>query len=374
MARIWARMFAERVTGTTAGDIWLPAKYQYKGPISTIAAGTVGAHYILPDIEDGPGLNMVANEVPWTISSFGSYGGVRLAGSEVQVVGGNFSTALFSENAEWLIRHALVSYKLRGGQPFYAGDTFSFSVAKSFVDADEMPQHELYKGCKFSDVTLACSDQSPVLRANFGIVGSTKQYLAGGLTDPYTGDALNYCNPPTDCDAYPSDIYTFQDMELKLGPDGETADVHVTEFRNLALSFRNMIDPIFGQSRNVQSLQRTMSDLSWQAEFTMTLLGDNTTSDLKPVAGDGDNMRDSQWLRYKFEQLRNGLAAASFPIQFKFISNDGTKYMLIKIGRSMITSLQDVMPISRTFTVRAGGSAMLDGDCNNFTIEFGDVV
>lgn len=364
MARYWARMYAERTSGTAAGDIWLPAKYSYKGTITTAAAGTVNAHYILPDIEDGPGLNMTANEVPWTISSFGSYGGVRLAGSEVQVVGGNFSTALFAENAEWLIKHALVSYKLRGGQPFYAGDTFSFAVARSFVDADENTQHEIYRGCKFSDVALACSDQSPVLRANFGIVGSTKEY-------PGSTDATNYCPEPTDCDDYPSNIFTFQDMELHIGESGSTADIRVTEFRNLALSFRNMLDPIFGQSRNVQSLQRTMSDLSWQAEFTMTLLGDTATSDLKPAGG--SNMVDSQWLRYKFEQLRNGLAESAFPIQFKFISNDGLKYMLIKIGRTMITSLQDVMPISRTFTVRAGGSAMLDGSCNNFTIEFGDV-
>ena len=372
MARYWARMFSERATGTASADVWKDTTYKYKGVIKDIAGGTINKDYILPDVEDGPGLNMQSVNVPWQISSFGSYGGVRLAGSEIMTVGGQFTTALFSENAEWLLRHALVSYKTRGGNPFYAGDTFSFAVARSFVDADNYPQHELYRGCKFSDVSLACSDQAPILRAGFGIVGSTKEYLAGGTTDPYTGDALKYCNQPTACDGYPKDIFTFQDMQLKLGNDGTVADVQVTEVRNLALSFRNMLDPIFGQSRNVQTLQRTMCELSWSAEFTMTILGDDATTDLKPPSN--LNMAPSQWLRYKLESLKDSTTAAAFPVEFHFISNEGAKALKIKIGKSLITSVSDVMPMSRTFTVRMGGIAMLAADCTNFTIEFQSVL
>ena len=368
MARIWGRMFAERATGTAAADIWSSDKYSYKGAITGVSTGTVNKHFILPDIEDGPGLNMQSVNVPWTISSFGSYGGVRLAGSEIQTVNGTFTTALFAENAEWLLRHALVSYKLRNGATFYGNDTFSFAVARSFLDADNYPQHELYRGCKFSDVSLSCSDQAPVLRAGFGIVGSTKEYLAGGTTDPYTGNALLYSPEPTACDQYPSDIFTFQDMQLKLGASGTTADIQVTEVRNLSLNFRNVLDPIFGQSRSVQTLQRTMCELSWSAEFTMTILGDNATTTLKPP--DATNMAPSQYLRYKLESLKDGTAAAQFPIEFKFLSNNTGKILDIKVGRSLITQVGDVMPIARTFTARVGGVAMLGSDCNNFTIDF----
>lgn len=372
MARYWARMFAERTAGSSAADVWKDTSYKYKGVIKDTTAGVVNKDYILPDVEDGPGLNMQSVNVPWQISSFGSYGGVRLAGSEIMTVGGQFTTALFSENAEWLLRHALVSYKLRNGKMFFAGDTFSFAVARSFLDADNYAQHELYRGCKFSDVSLACSDQSPILRAGFGIVGSTKEYLGGGVTEPYTGDAGKYCTSPTACDGYPKDIYTFQDMQLFMGDSGTTADIQVTEVRNLALSFRNMLDPIFGQSRNVQTLQRTMCELSWSAEFTMTLLGDDATSDLKPAAA--LNMAPSQWLRYKLESLKDSTTAAAFPIEFRFISNEGAKALKIKIGKSLITSVSDVMPMSRTFSVRVGGIAMLAADCTNFNIEFDTVV
>lgn len=363
MARYWGRMFAERAAGTLPADVWDETKYKYKGDITTVAAGTIDENFILPDIEDGPGLNMVSADIPWSISSFGSYGGVRLTGSEVQTVGGNFTTAMFSENAEFLLRHALVSYKQRNGQPFYAGDTFSFAVSRSFLDVENNAQHELYKGCKFSDVSLACSDQSPILRANFGIVGSTKEYLD-------SAGAANYTPEPTSCDQYPSDIFTFQDMVLKFGDSGATADIQVTEIRNLTLNFRNMLDPIFGQKRNVQQIQRTMCELTWQAEFTMSTLGIESTvaTDLKPPAG--SNMTDSQWLRYKLENLHNGSAAASFPIEFKFVSNDLQKELKIKVGKSLITSAVDVMPISRAFSVRVGGVAILDASCNNFTIEF----
>jgi hypothetical protein len=363
MARYWARMFAERDTGTTAGEVWDPTKYKYKGDITTVASGTINKNFILPDIEDGPGLNMVAADIPWSISSFGSYGGVRLSGSEVQTVGGNFTTALFSENAEFLLRHALVSYKERNGQPFYAGDTFSFAVSRSFQDVENNAQHELYKGCKFSDVSLSCSDQSPILRANFGIVGSTKEYLD-------SADTTNYTPEPTSCDQYPSDIFTFQDMVLKFGDSGQTADITVTEIRNLTLNFRNMLDPIFGQKRNVQQVQRTMCELTWQAEFTMSTLGIDSTvaTDLKPPGG--SNMTDSQWLRYKVENLHNGSTAAAFPIEFKFVSNDSDKELKINIGKSLITSAVDVMPISRAFSVRVGGVAILDSNCNNFSLTF----
>jgi hypothetical protein len=173
-------MFSERVAGTASANVWNEPTYKYKGVIKDTTSGVVNKDYILPDVEDGPGLNMQSVNVPWQISSFGSYGGVRLAGSEIMTVGGQFTTALFSENAEWMLRHALVSYKPKNGKMFFAGDTFSFAVARSFLDADNYPQHELYRGCKFSDVSLGCSDQSPILRAGFGIVGSTKEYLAGG--------------------------------------------------------------------------------------------------------------------------------------------------------------------------------------------------
>ncbi len=369
MARYWARMFAERVTGTPAANVWQESSYKYKGAIKDVATATINKDYILPDVEDGPGLNMQSVNVPWQISSFGSYGGVRLAGSEVMTVGGQFTTALFSENAEWLLRHALVAYKLKNGKPFYAGDTFSFSVARSFLDADNYPQHELYTGCKFSDVSMACSDQAPLLRAGFGIVGSTKAYLGGGSTEPYTGDALKYCQEPTACDAYPKDVYTFQDMKLQLADTGTVANIQVTELRNLALSFRNMLDPIFGQSRNVQTLQRTMCEMSWSAEFTMTILGDDATTTLKPPSA--NNMAPSQWLRHKLESLKDSTTAAAFPIEFQFFSNEGNKALKFKIGKSLITSVSDVMPMSRTFTVRVGGIAMLGDDCNNFSIEFG---
>ena len=369
MARYWARMFAERVSGTASANIWNTDTYKYKGTTKSIAAGTINKDYILPDVEDGPGLNMQSVNVPWQISSFGSYGGVRLAGSEIMTVGGQFTTALFSENAEWLLRHALVSYKKRNGQPFYAGDTFSFAVARSFVDADNSTQHELYTGCKFSDVSLACSDQAPILRAGFGIVGSTKSYLAGGSTDTYTGDAAKYCAEPTACDGYPKDIYTFQDMKLYMADTGTSANIQVTEVRNLSLSFRNMLDPIFGQSRNVQTLQRTMCEMSWSAEFTMTILGDDDTTTLKPAAN--LNMTNSQWLRYKLEKLKDGTTGAAFPIEFQFFSNENNNALKFKIGKTLITSVSDVMPMSRTFTVRVGGVAMLDDSCNNFTIEFG---
>ena len=157
-----------------------------------------------------------------------------------------------------------------------------------------------------------------------------------------------------------------------MGDSGTTADIQVTEVRNLALSFRNMLDPIFGQSRNVQTLQRTMCELSWSAEFTMTLLGDDATSDLKPAAA--LNMAPSQWLRYKLESLKDSTTAAAFPIEFRFISNEGAKALKIKIGKSLITSVSDVMPMSRTFSVRVGGIAMLAADCTNFNIEFDTVV
>lgn len=371
MARYWARMFSERVAGTASNSVWNEPTYKYKGVIKDTTSGVVNKDYILPDVEDGPGLNMQSVNVPWQISSFGSYGGVRLAGSEIMTVGGQFTTALFSENAEWMLRHALVSYKPKNGKMFFAGDTFSFAVARSFLDADNYPQHELYRGCKFSDVSLACSDQSPILRAGFGIVGSTKEYLAGGAAEPYTGDAAKYCTEPTQCDGYPKDVFTFQDMQLFMGDSGTTADIQVTEVRNLALSFRNMLDPIFGQSRNVQTLQRTMCELSWSAEFTMTILGDDATTDLKPPAA--LNMAPSQWLRYKLESLKDSTTAAAFPIEFRFISNEGGKALKIKIGKSLITSVGDVMPMSRTFSVRVGGIAMLAGDCTNFSIEFDTV-
>lgn len=361
MARYWARMFAERTPGSTSAEVWDETKYKYKGEIKEVSTGTIDKDFILPDIEDGPGLNMVASDIPWQITSFGSYGGVRLAGSEVQTVGGTFTTAMFSENAEWLLRHALVSYRPRNGKTFYAGDTYSFAVSRSFIDVDNATQTELYRGCKFSDVSLSCSDMSPVLRAGFGIVGSTKEYLSDADRDKYSPE-------PTACDQYPSDIYTFQDMSLKFGDSGATADIQVTEVRNLSLSFRNLLDPIFGQKRNVQSLQRTMCELSWQAEFTMTLLGDDTTTDLFPPAS--TNMVKSQWLRYKLENLHNGTAAAAFPIEFKFTSNDKKKDLIIKIGKSLITSVADIMPISRAYSVRAGGVAILDSTCNNFTIDF----
>lgn len=368
MARYWARMFAERAAATAAADIWNSDKYSYKGTITSVASGTINKHFILPDVEDGPGLNMQSVNIPWQISSFGSYGGVRLAGSEIQQVGGTFTTALFAENAEWLLRHALVSYKLRNSQTFYGNDTFSFAVAKSFLDADNNPQHELYRGCKFSDVSLSCSDQAPILRAAFGIVGSTKEYLAGGTTDPYTGDALAYAPEPTACDQYPSDIFVFQDAQIKMGASGTTADQIVTEVRNLQINFRNMLDPIFGQSRNVQTLQRVASELSWSGEFTMTIPANDANSTLVPP--NGSNMAPSQWFRYKLESLKNGTPAAQFPIVFKFVSNNNGKIMNINIGRSLITQVSDVMPINRTFTVRVGGVAMLGSDCNNFTIDF----
>jgi hypothetical protein len=361
-------MFAERTSGTAAADIWNSDKYSYKGTISSTSAGTANKHFILPDVEDGPGLNMQSVNIPWQISSFGSYGGVRLAGSELQQVGGTFTTALFAENAEWLLRHALVSYKLRNGQTFYGNDTFSFAVARSFLDADNYPQHELYRGCKFSDVSLSCSDQAPILRASFGIVGSTKEYLAGGSTDTYTGDALAYATEPTACDQYPSDIFTFQDAEILMAASGTTANVQVTEVRNLSISFRNVLDPIFGQGRNVQTLQRVACEMSWSGEFTMTIPGPTANATLVPDPS--LNMAPSQWFRYKLESLKNGTSAAQFPIIFKFKSNSNNKVMNFNIGRSLITQVSDVMPINRTFTVRVGGIAMLGSDCNNFTIDF----
>jgi hypothetical protein len=181
----------------------------------------------------------------WTIMSGSGFAVPALFGTQVTALGATLSIPLDYAQAAFLLGWACQIINSGQTSPWttteIAGDLASCSIEYGWSNYDGTIRRKRFLGCKVMSLSLACSRDAPVCRANFAIVGSTPQ---GNSYDSSTDPSAGAFPMPADS-AFPTTPVLFQHLKSGLTIN----NVSRSNFQSIGFNVQNRMKPYFDENR-----------------------------------------------------------------------------------------------------------------------------
>lgn len=216
----------------------------YGTPMLTTGAPTAGAFGYIR-LDQGNAFTLRPVPTRQTIPFGGGFNMPALRVGVGATLTGNLRTLLYRSQAAKLMGWALTRIPTGRATPWATtdvdcvmpvGDLASMSLYHGVYDSCGTLKRTAYRGVKVSSLRLSCSEQSPVVVAEFGLVAQKPDPDdAFGGVDATGPDATEF-PLPTGASDYPTDPYVLQHSTLKL-------DATVTDYAGFTLNAANRLQP-----------------------------------------------------------------------------------------------------------------------------------